>query len=450
MTQLGEAIARYHKILESGVPKTPDWVPQLREQMAQRGLVLNNRPVSPVLRPHFLSRRQYTNLAKTAESLISAIDRVRSIVLSNPVLLNRMELLPAEKMLASVDPGYPWPTVTALLDTQVNNGTVHYTDSSADLPYGVVYGEILADLFYDTAPVKEFRKKYKLAKTGGSKALIAAVLKAYKDFGGKKKPHIGILEFKPPFHTPESHEMELLAEAIRAAGYAAQTVSPDQLEYRDGVLRSGDFVIDLIFRGVTAHEFLLRFDLLHPLVRAYRERKVCMVNSFRSELSRKKALLSLLTDDEVTEKFPAAEKKAIADSIPWTRMVAVSKTKHKNRTIDLIEFIQRHREALILKPNDNSGEQPTFDGRQTDEAGWERALRTALRTPYVVQERVDPMPVQFPVEIYGQVEMRDLMVDVQPQSFLGKVQGCSCRITPASGAFSSLTGVAPTFILEVK
>jgi len=450
MTQLGEAIARYHKILESGGHKTPDWVPQLREQMAQRGLVLNGRPVSPVLRPHFLSRRQYTNLAKTAECLTAAIDRVRTIVLANPALLSRMELLPAEKMLASVDPGYSWPTVTALLDTQVNNGSVHYTDSSADLPYGVVYGEILADLFYETAPAKEFRKRYKLAKTGGSKALIAAVLKAYKDFGGKKKPQVGILEFKPPFQTPESHEMELLAQAIRAAGYSAQTVSPDQLEYREGVLRSGDFAIDLLFRGVTAHEFLLRFDLLHPLVRAYRDRKVCLVNSFRSELSRKKALLALLTDDDVTEKFPSAERKAIADSIPWTRMVVASKTKYKNRTVDLIEFIQKHRDTLVLKPNDDSSEQPSFDGRQTDDAAWERAMKTALRAPYVVQERVEPMPVPFPVETYGEIVMRDLVVDVQPQTFLGKVQGCSSRIAPASGGFSSLTGVAPTFILEVK
>ena len=39
------------------------------------------------------------------------------------------------------------------------------------MPYGVVYGEILAELFYDAPPVKEFRKRYKLAKPGSAKPL---------------------------------------------------------------------------------------------------------------------------------------------------------------------------------------------------------------------------------------------------------------------------------------
>jgi hypothetical protein len=450
MTQLGEAIARYHKILETEPYRNSEWVKPLREQMAARGLLLNGRPVTPVLRPHFLSRRQYTNLAKTAESLMSAIDRVRAIALSTPALLSRMELLPAEKMLAAVDPGYQWPTVTALLDTQVNNGSLHFTDSSADQPYGVVYGEILAELFYEAGPVKEFRKRYKLAKAGGAKPLIAAVLKAYKDYGGKAKPSIAILEFKQPFQTAETLEMDLLAELFRAAGYAARTLTPEELEYRDGVLRSGDFKIDVVFRGVKAHEFLLRYDLTHPLVRAYRERKVCVVNSFRSELSGKKALFHLLTDDAITDKFPASEKKAIRDSIPWTRVVTQSKTTHGDKTVDLTEFILQNREKLMLRPNDDSSEQPTIDGGQTDEAGWERALKTALRSPYVVQERVATEGIMFPVEVYGEVSMRELTVDVQPQTFLGKVHGCSSRIASASGGFSTLSGVAPTFILEAK
>jgi len=42
-------------------------------------------------------------------------------------------------------------------------------------------------------------------------------------------------------------------------------------------------------------EFLLRFDLTHPLVRAYRDHTVCVVNSFRSELAHKKAMFGLLT-----------------------------------------------------------------------------------------------------------------------------------------------------------
>ena len=79
--------------------------------------------------------------------------------------------------------------------------------------------------------------------------------------------------------------------------------------------------IDLIFRRVKVQEFLVRFDLSHPLLRAYRDRAVCMVNSFRSELAQKKAIFDLLTDEDITADFPAAERKAIKEFVPWTRVV---------------------------------------------------------------------------------------------------------------------------------
>ncbi len=101
-----------------------------------------------------------------------------------------------------------------------------------------------------------------------------------------------------------------------------ELVAPEDLEYRNGQLRRTDYNIDLVYRGLQAHEFLLRYDLTHPLVRAYREGKVCVVNSFRTEVTRKRSLFALLTDETVTASFPAEEKKAIRETLPMTRMVA--------------------------------------------------------------------------------------------------------------------------------
>jgi hypothetical protein len=64
-----------------------------------------------------------------------------------------------------------------------------------------------------------------------------------------------------------------------------------------GVLRQGPLEINLVYRRLGVQEFLLRFDLSHPLVQAYRDRAVCVVNSFRSELAHKKAMFGLLTDE---------------------------------------------------------------------------------------------------------------------------------------------------------
>ncbi|MBM3724101.1 MAG: circularly permuted type 2 ATP-grasp protein [Acidobacteria bacterium] len=448
MAQLGKSISRYHKILESEPYRDLAWAEALNQRMQGLHLAVGGKPVCPFLRPHFISRKQHDTMVKVAETLLSAIERVKTLALGNQTLLNRMELLPGEKMLAMIDPGYPAGAVTSLLDTSIQNGHMHVLEYNPDAPTGVVYSEALADLFHEAPPMKEFRKKAKVTKIGGSKYLLDSLLKAYKAFGGPKHPSIAILEFKQPFRTAESGEFELLADQFRRQGYPTEIVSPDQLDYRAGVLRRGDYRIDLVYRKVKAQEFLVRFDLNHPLVRAYREGKACVVNSFRSEIAQKKALFDLLTDETITAGFPAVEKKVIREYIPWTRRVGAAKTTYKDEVVDLPEFILRNRERLVLKPNDDSSDQHPVRGWETDASAWERALRMASRNPYVVQEKVDQVASSFPVYNWGRVDMRDMQIGVHPHAFLGKIHGCSTWLTPAAGNFSSTSGIAPTFILE--
>ncbi|HVO98596.1 MAG TPA: hypothetical protein VMT15_11045 [Bryobacteraceae bacterium] len=449
MTQVGEAIARYHKLIESGPYIDLGWARALHEQL--KAARLGGGAISPVLRPHFLSSRDYAALAKSSETIASAIARVEQMALSTPSLLARLQLLPAERMLAQVDPGYPHAGVDGQLDTILHNGTLKFANHHADAPAGVLYGDALADLYYEAPPVKEFRKKYKLKKLGGTKYLLHALLKSYKDFGGKqKKPRIAIVELKQPF-SGASGEFALLAEFFAREGYPAEVVTPEQLEYRNNVLRHGEFTIDILYRRIRLQEFLIRFDLSHPMMRAYKERAVCMVNSFRSEVSAKRAIFDLLTDDAVTAKFPAAERKAIKEHIPWTRLVQAVKTTHHGHTVDLPDFVMKHRAKLILKPNDDAPDQHFFRGSETDDLGWEKALRQAMRTPYVVQELVEPAKMVFPLMQYGSLMMKEMQVDVHPHSFYGKVQGCSSWLSIAgSQSFSTLTGLAPTFLLEGK
>jgi hypothetical protein len=372
------------------------------------------------------------------------------MALSSPALMSRMEMLPAEKMLASVDPGYPFFSVTSLLDTHLHNGTVRFARYTPETPAGVAYGDALADLFYDAPPVKEFRKKYTLMKLPGMKHLLTAILKAYKEWGGKsKRPNIAILEFRQPFQTSDSGESVLIRDFFQKQGFECQIVSPDALEYRNNVLRCGDFSIDLVYRRIKVQEFLVRYDLMHPLLRAYREGRVCVVNNFRSEMAQKKAIFDLLTDETITAGFPAAEKKVIREFVPWTRVVQTSKTTYQDEEVDLPDFILKNRENLVLRPNDDSADNHSFHGAETDDTGWEKALKTAMRNAYVVQEVVEPVLDLFPLLNYGHLEMRKMRVDVYPHSYLGKVQGCSTWLSGSSG-FSTLSGIAPTFILDPK
>ncbi|MDE3196786.1 MAG: hypothetical protein KGN84_10610 [Acidobacteriota bacterium] len=455
MTQLDEAIARYHRILESEPYRDMRWVKNLQEQMEARQLSAGGRLLCPFLRPNFVTQKQYDSLVKTGEALISAVDRMLRMALASPQLLSIMQLFPAEKMLAAIDPGYEMSEVSAQLDLQIQNGSLHVMQYNADALSGAAYAEGLSDLFYDCPPVKEFRRRYNLTRMGGKKPFLDALLKAYKMFAGSKakKPNIAILEFR---NVTGRSEYEIYRDYFRAAGYDTEMVSPDQLEYKNGVLRAtglegrGTFDINLMYRRVSAQEFLLRFTLNHPLVQAYKDHKVCIVNSFRSELSHKKAMFALLTEDALTAKFPQNERKAIKEHVPWTRVVRAGKATRGGETVDLLDFIRQNRESLVLRPNDEYSDLHSYIGYEHDDGSWARAMREAQRSPYVVQERVAPARTVFPLMSFGHLEFKEMQVDVQPQAFLGKVAGCSSYVSSGGGSYSPASGIAPTFIIDPK
>src|SRR4051812_50227501 len=104
MTQLDEAIHRYHRILESEPYRDLRWVKNLQEQMEARQLSAGGRLLCPFLRPNFVTQKQYDNLVKTGEALISAGDRVLPVAPASPQLLFSIQLLPPGKNLAANDP----------------------------------------------------------------------------------------------------------------------------------------------------------------------------------------------------------------------------------------------------------------------------------------------------------------------------------------------------------
>src|SRR3954451_5381056 len=122
MSLVNEAVARYHKLIESEPYIDLAWAHALQERIQAEKL--DGRPVSPVLRPHFITKRDYAAVVKASETILSAISRMEAMVLQSPALLTRMQLLPAERMLALVDPGYS-VSISSLLDIALTEKSLH-------------------------------------------------------------------------------------------------------------------------------------------------------------------------------------------------------------------------------------------------------------------------------------------------------------------------------------
>jgi hypothetical protein len=68
-----------------------------------------------------------------------------------------------------------------------------------------------------------------------------------------------------------------------------------------------------------------------------------------------------------------------------------------------------------------------------------------------MQETTESSRAVFPLFQYGSLVMKDMHVELHPHSLGGKVHGISTWLSVAgTTGFSTLSGLAPTFLLESK
>lgn len=160
-----------------------------------------------------------------------------------------------------------------------------------------------------------------------------------------------------------------------------------------------------------------------------------------------------MTDRRRATLFSPEEQEAIRKHVPWTRLVRAEKSDYFGKEIDLVEYLKTNRQRLVLKPNDDYGGHGITIGWNTDEVGWDEALRNALANgDYLAQERVPTARETFPaLKDDGTIEFAEQLVDLDPLLFNGKVGSAFTRLSFTELAnVSSGGGMVPTFIISEK
>ena len=210
-----------------------------------------------------------------------------------------------------------------------------------------------------------------------------------------------------------------------------------------------------MYRRVLQHEFLAQYDLDHPLVRAYADHAVCVVNPFRTKPVHTKLIMALLSDEDgpAAGLLDAEERAAVERHVPWTRQVLGGVTRYQGQQVPLLTFAQRNREQLVLKPNDDYGGQGVLLGWETDQTTWDRALAAAQAAPFVIQERV-PVPVEdYPTWTPEEgLRITPRYVDSDPCVYGDQAIGCLTRIAATALLNVSAGGGAapPTFVVAPR
>ncbi len=420
------AIAEYHDLLVADEALSPAVLEKLHSAMRINRLLYGERPIGVALRPHCLDEKQFHTLTQTAQRIASALEKVATALVQSPGLMHQLGLTDAERNLALVDPGFSTAAITTRLDAFVRKDEIKFVEYNAENPSSLSDQEELNRLLFELPAMATFARRYRLRQFSPVERLLKTLLSTYREWGGTAVPNIAILDWE---NLPTSNEFILLRNHFTAHGVPTIICSPEDLEYRSGELRCGIFRVDLVYKRIIIHEFLARYDDTHPLIRAYVNHDVCLVNPFRCKIVHKKAAFEMLTDDEHQNWFTQSEKEALRHSVPWTRRVADRKTTWNRRPIDLLEFIHKNRSLFVLKPNDDYGGHGIYLGSRSDEREWNNAIATALSGDYVVQEAIDLHTEEFPIFSERDWTFQPMFVDTNPFLFRGNVCGAMVRLS---------------------
>lgn len=405
-------IERYHDLLTAGIAESSHT--HLESMLRKRGLVFGGRPLCTVLRPRFMTVEEYEKLQRRIVPLMTAFRSVHDRAISDATFRGQFGLLDWEETLIADRPANSCASPTSRLDffLSPSSKSLGLTEYNAETPAGAGYGDALTSAFLDMPAMREFSRTHEVWPLPSRHGVTGALLDAWHEFSGRtSKPRIAILDW---LDVPTRTEFELFQQHFHDIGLECVIDDPRHAEYTNGKLVVQGAPVDVIYKRVLISELIEQCGLDSPVVRAVRDRAVCLVNGFHCKILHKKASLAVLSDEANSGMFSTAERLAINDCIPWTRVVAERITTWRGAEVDLMRLMLDLREWLVLKPNDEYGGKGITLGWTVDGPTWEAAIRAALETPHIVQERVEIPSESYPSWVDGRVEFTDRQYDTAP------------------------------------
>ncbi len=257
---------------------------------------------------------------------------------------------------------------------------------------------ILADL---VLPVLE-RQDPDLRLTLGQdiRELLMQMVFDHLETIGRKAHNVCFVEPKYAGSGPD--EQEALAQYYHDR-HGMKVLHADPAELRlagDEVVYDGT-VIDLAYRDYAVSDLI---DLeregvdVEPMRVLFRQNRI--ISSITAELDQK-SCWEVLTDPDLARKyFSADERQVFRRHILWTRLLSDRRTVLPDgQTGDLLEYVRKEHESLVLKPNRSYGGHGIVIGHLLSQAEWEAEIDKALadKERWVVQQLASIPVSEFPV-----------------------------------------------------
>src|SRR3989338_8034928 len=381
-------------------------------------------------KPHFMTAKQVRLIHTVCDHLARMVDRVADLYLHHEsVLKDCFVLSPEAEELIRMDPGYSRTVAVARFDCVLEGESLRFMELNCDSPAGVSYTDTLEQLLFDADELKDFFEEAHIQRDARTQKLLDGLLSVYEEFGGYETPQIAIVDWKTVRTRPEYDVLKLFFEE---KGYKTIIADPRELRYKSGKLYHGNFRVDLLYRRVIFNELLEKIRDVNDLLRAYKDRAVCVANPLRSRLASSKTILSILTNPAYDHLFSAKENEMIHQYIPWTRRIIDAERFYGGKKIYLIDFLKDEKESLVLKPAEGYGGKEVTIGPEKRDEEWNHTIDKAVKSNWVVQEFVNPPVMTVPTIVNHKIEFAAKKVNTGCFVFNGAYAGSLSRLSDDS------------------
>jgi hypothetical protein len=448
-----QPVEYWNELIQPMLDQSTDFAEEFFGRMRAEKLTFGDRVHCPFLRPFFISPADEQRVRVVAETVAELGERVADAALKDPALLAQFHLRPEEERLVRLPVTATRVSTASRLDAFLLPDSLKCAEYNGESPAGAGYAETLAEVFRDLPLFAQFSKRFDIHTYPLSAKLLDALVMTYLEWGGKsKRPQIAIVDWHG---VPTWTEFEILKARFEKLRVPVVLADPRELVFDGKTLSAHGKKIDLVYRRVLINDIVTRPEECKALVKAYEANAVCVANTFRCKIPHVKAFFAVLTDEKNSKLFSKREREVIRNHIPWTRVVEDTKTSHLGETVELLSFIRSHRENLVLKPSDEYGGTGVTLGWETNEKKWDNTLEKAAAAAksggeagcWIVQERIPIRREIFPyINPDNGVEYRDVLVDMAPYLYRGKLCGYLTRLSATGLAnVTSGGGQVPAF-----
>ncbi len=204
----------------------------------------------------------------------------------------------------------------------------------------------------------------------------------------------------PKYSGDGPNELETLMHYYRARSYDVYHADPAELVLRNNEVYYEGHMIDVAYRDYEVRDLAdmeSEGENLRAIKHLFKQNQ--MISSLAGDFDHK-SCFEVFTDPRFTQYFSVDERNIFRHHVLWTRVLTDRRsTDPQNEIIDLLDYVRKNREILVIKPNRSYGGEDVLIGPSVTDGQWADAIEKAIKEPgmWVVQRLARISVYDFPV-----------------------------------------------------